>query len=699
VRPALRLIAVRLLCLVTLAALAVYTCLPLWPAEILSTLANDLANHVRHVHEYRLALRERQRPPIVAPTLDRNIRVPVFQYYTGTGYLVPGRACRHFGLDPYESLKLSIMLHAFAAGGFAYLSCRALGAGRAASLLAGAALQVFPFGGIDLFNRGAYAEVIAMQTAPAVLFFSLRLARATTRSAALTFGGLAAAAWAYFIPLHPIQTLLCGSLVGALAGAYALLDRRSLGSAARVAAAYAAGVAASAWFWYPIVRDRPLLRISPHAAFYDTGLADLSMLLAPAFRRVTSHPGWAPQLGLHFALAAVAALLLWRRVRAAGVVAALAVAGAIYLLVWGVHVPAVQRALAPLQWTYRLLLPAALAGALCLGLVAHALGGWFRDRRDAGLVTGLLFAYAVAISPPYYLGQAKLFGYGDGQPHLATVAQVTSPAFEAPSTTNSYALRGADYARLELVADGGRLNANQDLRIPAESNPVDVVLTLDRPPGAAGDADVKILVNGKPRDAAKTADGNVIRLAFSYTPSLGLYGNDETLRFETTPPDAQWMVRDLTFHDQGDPAGVVCRVPEQITQTRRGLRPVWGVTVPPGEAGLYQVPLCYVPSYIVKANGQTVAPPSANKFLVMVPLKEGWNVVRVRTQPTMFAWRLAVVAMLVMAGCVVAGLVSGMREHARNRPARTGSLTSADGGKSEAAGSGQMPGVSEGIGS
>ena len=58
--------------------------------RIQSTQANDLANHVRHVHEYHLALRERQFPPLVAPSLNGGTRIPLFQYYSGTAYLVPG---------------------------------------------------------------------------------------------------------------------------------------------------------------------------------------------------------------------------------------------------------------------------------------------------------------------------------------------------------------------------------------------------------------------------------------------------------------------------------------------------------------------------------------------------------------------------------------------------------------------------------
>src|SRR5436309_346750 len=101
--------------------------MPLLPRErILATQADDLVHHVRHVHEYRLALAEGQFPPLVAPALDRGARVPVFQYYSNTGYLIPG-VLALLGAGPYTALKISVFLHLLAAGGFVYLACRALG--------------------------------------------------------------------------------------------------------------------------------------------------------------------------------------------------------------------------------------------------------------------------------------------------------------------------------------------------------------------------------------------------------------------------------------------------------------------------------------------------------------------------------------------------------------------------------------------
>src|SRR4051812_33207135 len=102
------------------AAVALLCCLPLLPGDrILTTQANDLANHMRLVYECSLALREGQVPPLVAPALEGHARVPVFQYYSGTAYLIPG-VLTVLGLTPYAALKLVVFLHLVASGAFVY---------------------------------------------------------------------------------------------------------------------------------------------------------------------------------------------------------------------------------------------------------------------------------------------------------------------------------------------------------------------------------------------------------------------------------------------------------------------------------------------------------------------------------------------------------------------------------------------------
>src|SRR5215471_14595632 len=81
------------------ALLALYISSPMWRANIFETQASDLAVHVRHVHEYKLGVHERQLIPLVAPALNGSSRIPLFQYYSGTGYVLPGIICSA-GLNP-----------------------------------------------------------------------------------------------------------------------------------------------------------------------------------------------------------------------------------------------------------------------------------------------------------------------------------------------------------------------------------------------------------------------------------------------------------------------------------------------------------------------------------------------------------------------------------------------------------------------
>ena len=675
------------------AAVAFLCWLPLRPSDrILNTQADDLANHVRLVHEYTLALREGQFPPLVAPALEGGRRVPVFQYYGNTPYLLPG-ALALAGLGPYTALKTVVFLHLLAAGSFTYLACRALGLCAAAALVAGTAYQTFPFAGCDLISRGAYTEFVALETVPLVFYCGLRLLRTSGPGDTLRWLCLTALSLAYFIPLHPVQTVLCGALILALLVVHSLSDSHTRGTEpARLLAALVCGAAATAWYWIPLARDRADLRVSPHAGFFDAGLASFKALLWPWHLRPEPWP-WAPQLGFHFALAAAAILLVapWRRLwsrcclgspgrrpaRAIAVTAALALATILVLIRFGDSIPAwLYHVLKPLQWTYRLLIPAALAGAVCLALVfdvaiSTAPGRWAR-----GALVVVTLAYVVGISMAYFHGQAM--GY------LTTTARVVSPDFESPNTSG-YALRGTDYTRLPFVRPDGSLNTGARIVIPSEGHPTEVELVL-RPEGdATGDVDVNLGDAREPMDARnpdlprlaalrpahrpltwsnlndrrmeKTPlPGGALRLAFSFVPPVGLVPGDTAVRFESRPPGLNWSVQDLTFRTVGEPPDRACRVPTQLQRVVDGRhRTQFWMEVPPGRAGLYQLPVYSLPSNEVVVTGRHLArPPAGNRAMTVVPLREGSNVIRIRTRHTRAAWWVSAIAL----GALVAGAMT-----------------------------------------
>jgi hypothetical protein len=192
---------------------------------------------------------------VVAPTLAGGRRVPVFQYHSGTAYSVPGLLARR-GVKPVAALSVSILGHLLGAGCLIYLIGRALGFGVAASIAAGTAYQLVIFGVFHLVRRDAYPELVAWAVAPLVLYFGMRLVRSRRRWDRRRWLCLTALALAYFIPSHPAQAAVCGGVVVALLMTYALPDARNGGNGAvSVLAAIGCGVAASAWFWWPLVRD------------------------------------------------------------------------------------------------------------------------------------------------------------------------------------------------------------------------------------------------------------------------------------------------------------------------------------------------------------------------------------------------------------------------------------------------------------
>lgn len=645
----------RILCLSVLLTGAAVTTWQMAPEGVPLHTMSDLLNHVRNTGEYQLALAEGQLPPTHAPLLNGATRVPLFQHYGGTAYTVPGLLALA-GLPPYRALGVAIFLHVLAGGLFTYLAARALGARPSAALLAATALQTFPYLGPDLYVRGGYSQVLAFYAFPLVLYPMVRLVAAPrdddvdagagdvaptvadadrdarrTRSA-WRWGCLAALAWAYFIPIHPIQTVMLAALSLGILGGHALLDRRRRGGwaaawrgPAALAATLAGGAAASAWYWFPVARNKAELPVSAHAGFFDAGLADPWVLLSPFFRKA-DHVDWAPQLGLPFALGAVLALALARRTRVAGVLAALALVAMVVVILYLPAFPPVQRLLAPLQWSYRMMIPAGVAGALCLALGVEALCVASRSQLVEGAVTGAGIAYALTLAPWYFVADVRLPRY----PEWA----VLNPDF-VEANANQYALRGTDLRSLNWIDGGGMLRTGVDLRVPPDGRPLDMRLVL-RPLDevAAGGTVTANLSGGMViPPTAYTGSGDLVTLAFRLTPSVGLREGDMTIRFDASPETARWRVEDLAAHVEGDPPGAYFRIPPnlQVTQERR--RVVLTAELPPGADGLYQLPVCYLPTNRIRVNGARTTHQSVDRFMTIVQLRAGYNWVQVQTRP------------------------------------------------------------------
>lgn len=626
---------------------------------VLETMGNDLANHARHVYEAGLALREGQFPPLVAPEINGRVRLPVFQYYSGTSYLLPATA-NAIGLQPYRALKIGVFVHVLAAGVFMYAACKALGVEPTAALVAATAYQLAPFSSADFYARGSYTQFVSLHTAPVVLYCALRLVQSSRRWDGVLWLCLTGLAAGYYIPLHPVQAVMGGTLIGAIVLAHALIDRRASWPAlARLAGAGALALAASSWFWVPIARDYRELQIVAHGTFLDAGMTDPAVLLWPTFRETPEYP-WAPQVGLHFVVAAVVVVALWKDTRAAGVTAALVLLVIVVVVLFHTHLPLAQRVLKPLQWSHRLLIPATTAGALCLALELSAVVRRVRDPWAQGAAFGVAMAYVLAVSAPYFLGQRPWV-------YTSRVRNVLAPGWQAPNSA-VYSLRGTDYRRLEIVRADGTLNVNTDLTIPPEGFPTEVRIVLRRP---ARPQSLGVRVGTSPAElpyqgVAEPEEPSHVRLAFTFSPRAGFNPgrpSDTVIRFDAPESATDWPVDDLTFRATADPADLVCRLPSAATRTDTGAQTSFHVDVDAGREGMYQLPVCMLPSSLVTVNGTRVAPtPSVNRLMVTVPLRAGRNEVTIRTRAAPVPAIISGAVVLTMIACTAALVVGRLRE-------------------------------------
>jgi NAD(P)-dependent dehydrogenase (short-subunit alcohol dehydrogenase family) len=573
-----------------LAALAALACAPLYPKGVPVTPMTDLPNHVRHVYDYELALREGQFPPIVAPELNESVRGPLFQYYGGTAYLVPG-VVSLLGINSYRALAVSVFLHVLAAGACMYGACRALGVSRPAAVVAAVAFQLFPFAGTDLYTRGGYTQVTALWCLPVVFYFCLMTVRSRGAAAVANFC-LAALAWALFIPQHPIQTIVCGCMMLVLLAAYVLVDiRRPWPGLFTPALSMLCGLVVTTWFWYPIVRDYGRLKVVSHAIFLDAGLEVMEILLWPGFREGPSAV-WAPQLGLHFVIAAVLALVFWKRAGAIGVGAALSVFAFIVIIGWHSQMPWVEKVLSPLQWSYRLLIPAALAGALCVAFAFEGIYAKLGAESARGVLFGLALGFLIAIAPPYFAAHIKY-------PRVK-MRDIRRPY--VASNSLAYALRGTDFRDLlSQVAPQGALRPGADVPVPLEGYPFEARLVLKRQEGMADPADVRVVIDGaadRP-GVEKLAAGEVLNVTFRLKPPVGHLPGDRVLRLDATPGVA-WRVQDASFRVDGDPPDAWIRVPTDPYRRQRRKRTMFAVGRHVCRAGGRRD--------VRRAEGETIAP-------------------------------------------------------------------------------------------
>lgn len=617
------------------ALIAVLITYPLWPAAILNTQSADLANHVRHIEEYRLAIREGQLLPLVAPAINGGSRVPLFQYYSGTAYVLPGLLCCLVH-NPFLCMKIAVVLQSLLAALAVQALCRLLGCDRFPSFVAAVAFQVFPFAGVDLYNRGAYPEWAALEWLPVLFYLSLRLGRATSPRGAVAGTLLLALAWAYFVPLHPLQSLYGGGLIAALSFAHVGIAMRDRTALRNLAAAYLTGTLLSSWFWLPVLLDFRRVQNFSHQTFGD-GFVFWDYLLWPFFRESTILHGWAPQVGLHFVVAAVATLFYRPSARRVPWVAAVLFLFLLTVILVLRKVELLQVLCGPLQACYRLLIPSAVLGAVCLGWLLTFIKDIVPWRHGPASVGAACLTLLSVTSAPYYLPAYVGF---TGRANATPVAAVLSPAFRAPNSSQ-YTFFGTDLRTLGWVS-AEKLVVNRERLIPWEGLPFEFLLDLE----ADGDlSPLRFLIDGRAECAAlQRVAGRHWRLRGLVVPARGIYRQPQLARFDLPAGLAAPRVRDFRVRPVGYREAWF-RQPESYTETVAGRGQRFRVYVDPIKAGLYQLPIHYFPGLRVRVNGRPAVQASADANLLVVPLVKGWNEIDVKT-------RVNPVALALMAATV-----------------------------------------------
>ena len=378
---------------------------------------SDRVPHLSGIIEAGNALREGQFPPRVAPHLAGGTRYPVFQFYGCIPYGLAGALTLLPGVDAYNAWRLVTFLSVTLAGFYTYRTSLVLTRQVWPSVVAGAVFVTAPYLATDFRARFAYPEAVSFCLLPVVLYYSLRAFATPRRGATVA----AALAWAAVALTHNITNLygsiLLGSFSLTLLGPDPVKFVRRL---SRVAVAYVAAVALSAWYVFPqlavldcIVMSTDNAKASP---FGSTIWAPLYALLSPVLSIAPSarnSPYLAVEIGWPILAAALLAAVLvlvrlpflWRRGRetrglhrpGAWMMARLLAQFALaFFIVWSPvdfwrHLPSLFY---NLQITYRILMFVVLWGALLAGMALAEL--W--RRRPGGMPARPAWACVLAAS-------------------------------------------------------------------------------------------------------------------------------------------------------------------------------------------------------------------------------------------------------------------------------------------------------------
>lgn len=614
--------------------IALFVVSPLFSEKLLYTQFNDLANHVRHIYEYKLALTEGQFPPIVAPELNNFLRIPIFQFYSGTAYVIGG-VISLLGINEYLALKTSIFLSSFLAAICLFKTLTIFLEEYRSAFVGALSFQLFGFAAINLFNRGGYVEWIALQYS-AITFWSLiKLAQsAIVRNPLPLFGRfiISIISLTLFIPCHPIQTVCIGIVIAIIVTTY-IFTSNLIFLRIRVFAILLTSLIFSlgftSWFWLPITRYYEQLRITGHQVFWSADTT-LQMVLWPWFYPSHLIKGWAPQIGLHITLSLLFLIVFsWDKINTLGKTATLLLLIILFLIIlpsWS-NDNIFSVILSPLQYSYRLFMPAALLASLVVGFAQKELSSRLTKKSQQTLIFWASVIFIVMYSYPF-LHLSKIST--SGLEYQDTLAKIKSPGFIAKNSTY-YGFLGTDYSKLGWV-ENGSLKVNEILHLPREGLPFETEITLaDK---LFKNDQINILVNNiasKTKTLSQNSE-NLTQLTMSLNPSKGVGAKPVNLQFQSNHKVVP--IQDIRFRPLKDSDWL--KIPDAFIVTNNKKDKNFKAIVNVRKAGLYQLPVCYYPSLILRVNGINVNHESSDKFLVVVRLVKGENLVEIETKPDFF---------------------------------------------------------------
>lgn len=251
-----------------------------------------------------------------APDMGYGYGLPLFNYYPQLPYLV-GEVFRLFGFAFMDTVKYTFFLSILVSGVGMYLLCREL-FGKLGGLVASSFYIWAPYHALDVFVRGAMAEVWAMSIFPFILWFSYKL----VNSAQFRWIVFLAIAWAFMLLSHNLMVLVFAPVFVGWVLIW-LIRERSWFTVPQFLVSLIWALGLAGFFTIPVIFESSLVHIGDLASDFYTyfvHFASISQLLFSRFwgygRSVweAQEDGMSFQVGhLHWILPIiVVGLVVWR---------------------------------------------------------------------------------------------------------------------------------------------------------------------------------------------------------------------------------------------------------------------------------------------------------------------------------------------------------------------------------------------------